>query len=177
MSKKLIVLFPGAGYSVDMPLLYYANFKYEVLGYEDLKISYGDYNIPKKSQDEIINNAKQAVLKQVYNFDFSAYDDIVFASKSMGTVIAGWLANELSLTVRHIFLTPLSYTLPYINRDNTIIVIAGKKDKHLASEILSEHCQKEGVNLKLFEDIGHRLEVFGNMSNNIDILKQIVELY
>ena len=41
-SKKLVVLFPGGNYSVDMPLLYYAKFTYEVRGYESLKVSYGN---------------------------------------------------------------------------------------------------------------------------------------
>lgn len=42
--KKIVVLFPGANYSTDYPLLYYAGFKFEVRGYERTAISYEDYS-------------------------------------------------------------------------------------------------------------------------------------
>lgn len=44
IEKKLIALFPGGKYSVDMPLLYYAKFKYEIRGYDVMKISYGNFD-------------------------------------------------------------------------------------------------------------------------------------
>ncbi len=175
--NKLIALFPGRNYNVDMPLLYYARFKYDIRGYDDLQICYGDYYSEEKSIEECMTIAKENVLKQVSNVDFSRYDDIIFVSKSIGTVIAGWLAEELGIKVRHIFLTPLEGTLPYIKEHNVITVIAGTEDKMLDSNILSEYCKKEGVYLKQFKGVGHRLEVFNDFDINLDILKQIVELY
>ena len=175
--NKLIALFPGQNYSVDMPLLYYAKFKYDIRGYDELKICYGDYYSEEKSIEESITLAKKNVLQQVYDVDFSKYNDIVFVSKSIGTVIAGWLADELGINVRHIFLTPLGRTLPYIKEHNVMAVIAGTEDKMLDSNILSEYCKKEGVYLKQFKGVGHRLEAFGDLNINLDILKQIVELY
>ena len=38
--KKLIVLFPGAGYGLDCPLLYYADFLFETNGYERIHMDY-----------------------------------------------------------------------------------------------------------------------------------------
>ena len=79
--KNLILLFPGKGYKVTCPLLYYAYMKYERKGYECIEISYGDFN----NIDDAKNNAEV----QINKLDFSNYDDVVFLSKSMGTVIAG----------------------------------------------------------------------------------------
>ena len=97
INKSLIALFPGANYSVDMPLLYYAQFKYAIQGYDVLKINYGDFYTDGKSQVDCLEDAKKAVIRQVEKIEFSQYDDIIFVSKSMGTVIAGWLDDTLDI--------------------------------------------------------------------------------
>ena len=176
--KKLVVLFPGAGYTVDSPLLYYADFKYYVKGYESIKINYGDCVRQDISWDEAIENSKIHVYEQMKNVDFSNYDDILFVSKSFGTLIAGWLADKLEINIRHIYLTPLNGTLQYLkNGKNISIVIAGTKDHYMEASVLKEHCDQEEVKLELIEDAGHSLEIMGEMKINIDILKRVVDLY
>jgi hypothetical protein len=181
MGKNLIVLFPGGGYSVDRPLLYYAGFKYYGKGYESIKINYGDCVKLDKSFNDIIEDIKKVVSEQVKETDFSVYDDVLFVSKSLGTVAAGWLAGTLSGgNIRHIYLTPIKETLQFIkNGENISIVIAGTKDKFLKADILKEHCEREKINLELIEDTGHSLEKVGymNVNENIDILKRVAELY
>ena len=176
--KKLIVLFPGIRYSVDMPLLYYARLKYEEKGYESIAINY-DYSYKeKKMLKEYIEEGKNYALKQLENIDFSQYEDFIFVSKSMGTVVAGWLEEKLKIKVRHIYLTPLEATLPYIRKEKDIItVVAGTKDKHINAEELKDYCKKEEINCKLIEGVGHRLEIKNNIERNIDILKEVIKLY
>jgi hypothetical protein len=111
--KNLIILFPGAGYSVANPLLYYAGFKYYVKGYESIKINYGDCLKQDRPFDENIEAIKKFVLEQVNEVDFSIYDDILFVSKSLGTVISGWLAEVLAINIRHIYLTPIEKTFQF----------------------------------------------------------------
>ena len=182
--KNLMVLFPGAGYTVDKPLLYYAGFKYYVKGYETIKINYGDCILNGKTQNksfnEIIEDIKNFVLEQIKDVDFSFYDDIVFCSKSMGTVISGWLVETLNIkNIRNIYLTPVNDTLQYIkNGKNISIVIAGTKDDYMNIEILKEHCEREKIKLELIDGADHGLVIVGeDMNVNIDILKKIVELY
>ena len=177
--KNLIVLFPGAGYTVNSPLLYYAEFKYYVKGYKSLKINYGDCLKKEKPFSDIIEDTKKFVLNQVKEVDFSIYDDILFVSKSFGTVIAGWLEETLNKNnIRHIYLTPINDTLEFIKKDKNIsIVVAGTKDTFLDKNILTEHCGREKIKLELIEDADHGLEITGDMNINIDILKRIVELY
>ena len=177
--KNLIVLFPGAGYSVDRPLLYYAGRKYNIKGYEILKINYGDCLKIEKPFTDIIEDIKGFVLNQINDIDFSLYGDILFVSKSLGTVIAGWLSEILKHdNIRHIYLTPVNETLQFIkNGENISIVIAGTADKHLDTNILQAHCEQQQVRLKLIENAGHGLEISGDINKNIDILKQIVESY
>jgi len=173
-AKKLIVLFPGAGYSNDMPLLYYADFKYEAMGYECVKINYGSGE--RKTLNDI-ENIKKVILNQTERIDFSQYSDILFISKSLGTIFSGWLSETLNIKVRHIYLTPLQSTLQYIKGHDIQIVIAGTKDKYMDTSILIQHCEKENIKLELIENAGHGLEIIGDMNVNIDNLKRIVDLY
>lgn len=176
--KKIVVIFPGGNYSTDCPLLYYAGFKFEGQGYEKISINYGDLLKRDKSLDEYVKDIKSAVLVQLKDIDLSKYNDIVFVSKSLGTVIAGWVEEKLCVRVRHIYLTPIKETLLYIhNGKNIIAVVAGTKDKQLNADILKEHCKKENVCLKQFDGAGHRLEVWGDMDKNIEILREVVALY
>ncbi|GKU25171.1 hypothetical protein [Clostridium folliculivorans] len=176
--KKIVVIFPGVNYSADCPLLYYAVFKFETRGYEKVAINYGDLTNKYDSLAQLIQGIKSDVLLRLKDIDLSQYDDIVFVSKSMGTAVAGWIEEKLCIKARHIYLTPLNETLPYIKKDKNIItVIAGTKDKFLDTETLKEHCKKENIYLKLIEGAGHRLEVRGDMNKNIELLKEIVSTY
>jgi hypothetical protein len=168
--KNLIVLFPGKDYTVTCPLLYYAYMKYERLGYECIEVSYGNFN----SFDDAKNNAKA----QINKLDFSNYNDIVFLSKSIGTVIASEIETAMRISIRHIYLTPVKSTLPFLKGEKNIsLVVAGTKDPLLEASILIEHCNKEGIKLEMIENADHSLETSDDISTNIDILKQVVELY
>jgi 2-hydroxy-3-keto-5-methylthiopentenyl-1-phosphate phosphatase len=171
--KNIVILFPGKNYGVANPLLYYAQLKYITKGFECLTIHYGD----SLSEGKTLNDIKNTVFNQVRDIDFSSYGDILFISKSVGTVLAGWLAETLSIKARHIYLTPLQATLEYIKGQDIQIVVAGTKDKYLDSIILSQYCEKEKVKLELIENANHSLEINGDISENIDILKRIVQLY
>lgn len=177
-NKKIVVIFPGVNYSSDCPLLYYAGFKFEVRGYEKVAISYKNILEQDKSFKECVEDIKAYVLKQLKDFNLSEYEDIVFVSKSVGTVVAGWVEEKLCVEARHIYLTPVKETLPYIkNGKNIIAVVAGTKDKQLNTDILKEHCKKEHIYLKQIDGAGHRLEIWGDMEKNIDIIKEIVSIY
>ena len=90
MSKNLIVLFPGVRYSVDCPLLYYADLCYSLRGY-DVK-SINSYEVDGGDGLGDLNSyaalAEKKVMEQLQHVEWNRYDNIVFASKSIGTVIA-----------------------------------------------------------------------------------------
>ncbi|MCR4702098.1 MAG: hypothetical protein K5665_00355 [Saccharofermentans sp.] len=76
--KKLAVIFPGAGYNKDRPLLYYSREILEKEGYEIINIEWEDYVKTRYDQaSEVLDN-----------IDFEEYDDIVFVCKSIGTEVS-----------------------------------------------------------------------------------------
>ncbi len=178
MSNRLVVLFPGGKYSTDCPLLYYACFKYEVAGYDSKRLNCFNTENLDLTYEEYVNAVNENIKFQLNDVQFTNYDEVVFISKSIGTVAAGWIEEELHLKVKHIFLTPINDTFPYISkRKNIKCIISGTKDKKVNQEKLQEICQRENIPLYLIEGVGHRLESYGDMQVNLDILKRIVDLY
>ncbi len=175
--KKLVVLFPGRNYSCDKPLLYYAGQVFRTRGYDVIRLNYntilkGD----KENVEGLIDEAWPYVRDQLAKVDFSAYRDIVFVSKSMGTTLAGRAEEHFNIIVRHIFLTPIKSALKYM-RTGRCIVIAGKNDKMLEERRLRIYAAQENIALKQFDDVGHSLECFDDISVTFAILMVIVRMY
>jgi hypothetical protein len=166
----IIVLFPGLANRVDIPMLYYAGKKYAAKRYECVRINYDG----RKKIDEIT----AAVTERLGGIEFSIYNDILFVSKSIGTIVASRAADELGINARHIFLTPIRDTLRYIRKDRNIqLVVAGTDDEFIDIEPLRERCLSEGVRLELVEGAGHGLEVSDDVGVNIEVLKRVVGWY
>ena len=99
----------------------------------------------------------------------------MFVSKSIGTVLAGYIREELKLkNVRNIYLTPLPDTLPYIEGKDSI-VIAGTKDRFLDKEELKSFCNNNNVKLYQFEGLGHSLET-DDVEGSLRILKRVTDI-
>lgn len=177
MSKKLIVLFPGINYGVDCPLLYYAGFQYELAGYEKIKISsYGVKRREGMTLGDYADRALAQVKKQLKGISFRDYGEIVFASKSIGTVIAMRVEDEMEIAhVSHILLTPIDITLPYMEKDRDYrYLVTGTSDRKINLEHLREICRRKDLPLTEVEGVGHRLETKADMAVNLDIMKKVV---
>jgi phosphoglycolate phosphatase len=167
---KLIVIFPGLNGMADIPMLYYAGVKYIWKGYSCVKIDYkGTKNIEAM---------KAAAAERMRDILFKHYKDILFVSKSMGTLIAAWAEDEFGLKARHIFLTPITRTMEYIHEGKDIqLVVAGTNDSHIDATALRIHCERENVRLELVAGADHSLFVSESMDENIEVLRRIVGFY
>ena len=175
--NKLCVLFPGRNYSCDKPLLYYAGRVFGTRGYEVVNLDYNPTLKGDKNNIPSLIEQAWAFTKEVLDkTDFSEYEDVVFVSKSIGTAVAGKAAAEFYKRVRHIYLTPVAEALVYMKR-GTCIVVAGKEDKILDSRKLKIYCAGEDVALKQFDDVGHSLEDFKDISKTLAILMVVIRLY
>lgn len=98
--SRIAIFFPGIGYTCERPLLYYARKLAEQSGYEcrtvpyayegDMKIR-GDVQKMKGAFEALYAQAKEILAGE----DFEKYDEVLFVSKSVGTVIAAAYAREL----------------------------------------------------------------------------------
>ena len=75
-----------------------------------------------------------------------------------------------------ILFTPLKETLPFMKKDNDIILVAaGDEDTWLDTNVLVETCEKEELNYYIESGVGHRMEVMGGLERNLEVIRNVIE--
>ncbi|MCM1540937.1 MAG: hypothetical protein NC121_06700 [Blautia sp.] len=168
MGKKIVLSFPGVR-GCEIPLLYFSAKHFEDAGYEKVFIS------PPDSGDTTFEALYENAEKKIRSIPFGEYEDIVFVAKSMGTVVACAIKEKYELPASLVLFTPLKDTIPYINNKNNILLIAaGEKDRYLDPELLKEVCEKENIKYHIEPDVGHRMEITGDLKRNLEILFNVI---
>ena len=171
--KKLVIMFPGVGYTMDCPLLYYASFLYETKGYEQIHMKYNSILLnPDLTREEKTLQARDYVWEKAKEIDFSAYDEVVFFSKSFGTAEAGILAERLGITPTQIFLTPLPRALSYIKKTDTVVIGTADEVYPECKAYFDEH----GIQPMYIEGADHSLERKGKPFESLEILRDVMHL-
>lgn len=190
---KLAVLFPGIGYTCDKPLLYYAGKLAQGLGYELKRVEYGNFPAGIKGDQEKMKAAFESALTQteeiLKDVDFAQYEDILFISKSVGTVVAACYRQKYHIACRSISFTPLEETFMFIEAHDIVptdtmpreyasaggIMFHGTKDPWVRdSSLIRKGCERIGQPLYITENGNHSLET-GNVAVDIANLQKIME--
>lgn len=170
--KKLVIMFPGIGYGLDCPLFYYADFLYETKGYDRVHLNYQRIFLNRDlSLEEKLQKVREYILNQVKTIEFNVYEEVVFLSKSVGSVEAGILAERLNLDVVHVFITPIEDAISYCKASS--IVVIGTQDK--VYELYKNHCEANKIKALYVKDANHSLEVEGQPYESIDVLKSVMK--
>ena len=102
--RKIAVLFPGIGYTCDKPLLYYGAKLAAEKGYEVVRVPYGNFPPGVKGDAEKMYlcfvSAREQSEDILSGVDSAAYDEVVFFSKCVGTVVALSYAAEHGIDAR-----------------------------------------------------------------------------
>jgi len=169
--KKLVIMFPGVGYTMDFPLLYYASFLYEAKGYEQIHMKYNSiFFEPDLTREEKSLRVRDYVWEKAKDIDFSEYDEVVFLSKSFGTAEAGYLAEKLGINPTQIYLTPVPRALPYIKEADTVVIGTADEVYPECKAYFDEH----GIKPLYVEDADHSLEVKGKPFESLEILRDVM---
>ena len=182
-SKKLAIIIPGMGYTKDRPLLYYAGKLLTAAGYELLHIEFT--NLPKKirgNRELILQTAIQCydqASTRLASTDFSAYTDILFVGKSIGTIVAARYIAEHNLDARQIWYTPLQETLdtvfsgtPSVDPES-ILAFIGTADPWSDIPKLLNTAAENHLDVHVYEDCNHSLET-PDVDKNIEILRDVM---
>lgn len=175
---KIAIFFPGIGYHCDKPLLYYSRKIIEKLGYDKiitLSYSYDGGNIrgneeKMKAAFEALYIQAEDALKEV---DFGAYDDILFVSKSVGTIIASAYAHNYKISCSQILYTPLEYTFEYPHEKACAFI--GTSDPWSDVDKVIDKAGLNDVPIYVYENLNHSLEG-DNAIKNIEILNEVMVL-
>ncbi|MDR9856492.1 hypothetical protein RJP21_23085 [Paenibacillus sp. VCA1] len=171
-AATLVVEFPGAQYGTELPLFHYPRKLAFQYGFDVLSLEYGYQSARLKPEfnDESIHNIVSDLEGAFQTIDLSQYKQIVFLSKSLGTLIAGLLAEKLGIAVKHVFLTPLSRTIPYIHENNCLVVTG--TDDPVFTEI--ERNQISSARMLVIDGANHGLETQDPMKA-LKMLKDVLE--
>jgi len=115
----------------------------------------------------VINECEETVKRMIHK-----YKQVVFISKSLGTIIAGEVHNRLGLSIKHIFITPLHDSVAFINSTEGI-VIYGSNDNVFNKEIASQIKSSNHLRLIEVSNADHSLET-GDVEENLFILRSLV---
>ena len=195
MSKKLAILFPGIGYNVERPLLYYSRKLLQKNGYKVISVKYTGLEkeeIIESAKDDLISNgvasnriskekllqfvakAKELATSQLQEVDFSAYDKLIFVSKSVGSVISAIYAKQAGLHPYHIMITPLDYAFQFAE-DEIGSVFCGTNDSYVNFEGVKNICKTRQWDFHEYKSGNHSLET-GDINIDVDYLKNYVSI-
>ncbi len=167
---KKMVLFPGVGYHCDKPLLYYARRLGEKYGFTVIPLSFHGFpsdikgNLDKREEGYAIA-LKQAV--ESLKGEISAEDELVFVSKSIGTIAAMRYAKEEKLKPYQFLLTPLAETFTE-TEGLAGAVFHGTKDPLANTDEIRAGAERLALPLHLVQDANHSLET-GDVQTDLKI--------
>lgn len=176
--SKIAVYFPGIGYHCDKPLLYYSRKIACEMGYENYRNVNYTYkagnirgNIEKmKETYEILFSQAETELADIV---WSEYDDILFVSKSIGTIISTSFAEKYGLKhARHILYTPLAQT--YLSAPNHAIAFIGTADPWSDTDEIIRLSNAKHIPLTVYDECNHSLECDDTLKN-IENLKDVMQ--
>lgn len=174
--QKLAVFFPGIGYTCDKPLLYFSEKLALAHKYSTYRVPYGGFAKNIKGNKDAMAEAFSSALLQAEDLlapvDWSQYDDILFVSKSIGTVIATAYADRHALSARHILFTPLCETFSHIKSGQ--LAFHGTADPWAVTDDIQDLARQTGTLLFLTPDANHSLET-GDILADLNILQTVMK--
>ncbi len=176
--KKLAVFFPGIGYTVDKPLMHYSRKLATNAGFEIMLLPYTGFPANVKGDREKMDESYQIALAQsnemLAGVDLSAYDEILFVGKSIGTIVAAVIATMSPVPdrIHFVLYTPLEDTFAFPLGD--AVVFTGSADPWVNRDVISELCQKANIPCHIIPDANHSLET-GNVKTDIENLGKLMK--
>lgn len=178
--KKIAVFFPGIGYTVDKPLMYYSRHLASALGYEIRLLPYGGFPDKVKGSRSKMTESFEIALAQsksmMGDLNLEAYDEILFIGKSVGTVVAAAIAeqNAKKDRIRLVLYTPLDDTFSFSFGD--AVVFTGSEDPWVGKENsrIPEFCRERDIPCHVYPDANHSLET-GDIRMDLEYMKQIMQ--
>ena len=173
---KLAIHFPGIGYHVDKPLLYFSRKIAKQKGFDIIDVNYGGFDLDIKGDKEKMKEAFLSALSQaekiLSDVDFTKYEDVVLFSKSVGTAVAGAYAIKHGISSRNVFFTPVEQSFDVMKQPG--IVFHGSSDPWLSHDIFMKKIKETDYPYYVIENANHSLET-GDVDLDIENLAKIMK--
>ncbi len=176
--RRIAVVFPGVGYTKDRPLLYYAGKQAVKCGYELVHVDFSgiEWSKEKLKDKDFLRTVMERCLKitedSLERFGDMSGDDILFISKSIGTVVATAYERKRSVNAKQICFSPLEMIEGYV-RENGAVLFYGNDDPFADHTIIEKIGKEKKLEMHCIEGGNHSLET-GDIVTDIDNLKQMI---
>lgn len=175
---KLAVVFPGIGYNVDKPLLYYAKKLAKENEYEILDVPYKNFPANVKGNPKLMEQVFLSALEQsqdiLKDVKWDEYESVLFIMKSVGTAVGAAYAKDNKIKADMLIYTPVEQTFQFLEQECGI-VFSGTNDPWVEEYIVKENCSKLKLPLHMIKDANHSLEM-GDLGTDIVMLHEIMRL-
>ena len=176
--RKVAVIFPGVGYTKDRPLLYYAGKQAIKAGYELLHVDFSGISWSKeelKDRDFLLRTLDRC-LKMTEEALYKAGDlhqaDVVFISKSIGTVVATAYAGKKNIKAKQICFSPLEMIDEFIDEEGGILFY-GNNDPYADYRDIERIAKSRKLKTYCVDGGNHSLET-GDFCTDADNLKDMI---
>lgn len=169
--KRLLLVFPGVGYTSDKPLLYYGIQCALQHDYDVVVFGYGNISFDQSNPLEYVKTAMNQVDIMKSHIDFSQYDNVLCLAKSIGTIIAYQTTQDMK--ANYFMMTPLKEVVKF-NLSGDDIFICGENDPLVPQAHLD---LLKACDAKVYIMKGnHSLET-GDVSEDLIQLQVIINLF
>ena len=174
---KAVIIFPGIGYTVERPLLYYAGKLAAAQGYDTrIPVQYsfrgGNIRGDREKMQEAFTEIYGQAEKMLSGIHWDEYDEVLFISKSIGTAVAAAYAARHGLRVKHLLYTPLAET--FLWKPQNAIAFIGTEDPWSEIGQVRTACEELSIPLTVVEGANHSLET-GDLVRDIGILEAVMK--
>lgn len=139
-----------------------------------LEYSYTEKNIRgnEKRMKEVFDVLYQQAEKLLETIDFSKYENVLFISKSVGTVISSAYAQKHKIRCKQILYTPLEQTYKFEHPD--AIAFLGTSDLWSNTANVKMLSNEQNVPIYMYKKADHSLET-GDIIKDIEILEDVMK--
>ncbi|WP_246059392.1 alpha/beta hydrolase [Paenibacillus lautus] len=143
-------------------------------GFDLMVLEYGYQaartNLDVNDLQRVIDESHESVQRII-----GKYNQVVFISKSLGTIVAGEVHGKLEIPIKHLFLTPIKDTIHYINKFNGLVVY-GTKDEVFNRELADQINIDKVREVIEIPNANHSLET-NNVEESMEILSKLARIY
>lgn len=174
--SKLAIIFPGIGYHKDKPLLYYSSKLMMSEGFDIINIEYHDLPHKVKGDAAMMKKAFEIAFaqseEQLSGVDYSAYEEVVFIGKSIGTAVVAKYVAELNVNAVQVWYTPVEATFAF--EAENVIAFIGDDDPWSDVARVKSVANDKGIPIYSYPKCNHSLEC-DDVLRNIEILDDVIK--